>query len=213
MTLSDEIKALVSTLEMQLNGFAKAAYEKDLRIADLERQLAEASPPACLIEPIVMPQKVHVHHIAAIAKCSGIFGLVSMSEIQKFALALLNEFATAAPSAPAVERQPVAFVPIHPRNGPLWASTIPSLDRDYPANYELRPLMFADDAPQAADTDKVREVIPDGWQLVPTTPTTEMFRVGCEVHDQRPSEVREVYSAMLAAAPLPAAPVQQEGGL
>lgn len=47
------------------------------------------------------------------------------------------------------------------------------------------------------------------WQLVPKEPTTEMFRVGCEVHDQRPSEVREVYSAMLAAAPLPAAPVRE----
>lgn len=46
MTLSDEIKALVSTLEMQLQGFAQTAYAKDLRIADLERQLAEASAPA-----------------------------------------------------------------------------------------------------------------------------------------------------------------------
>lgn len=55
----------------------------------------------------------------------------------------------------------------------------------------------------------VREV--PGYRLVPIEPTPEMFRVGCEVHDQRPSEVREVYSAMLAAAPLPAVPVQQEG--
>lgn len=41
MTLSDEIKALVSTLEMQLNGFAKVAYEKDLRIGELESKLQE----------------------------------------------------------------------------------------------------------------------------------------------------------------------------
>lgn len=152
MTLSDEIKALVSTLEMQLNGFAKAAYEKDLRISELERQLAEAS-------------------------------------------------------APAVEQQPVGYACQY--------------DLDCLANYNNATIfpVFDEDispialyaAPQAADTDKVREAIPDGWQLVPTTPTTEMFRVGCEVHDQRPSEVREVYSAMLAAAPLPAAPVQQEG--
>lgn len=37
---------------------------------------------------------------------------------------------------------PAAYVPIHPRNGPLWASTIPSLDRDHPS-YEMRPVYFA----------------------------------------------------------------------
>lgn len=118
-------------------------------IAELERQLAEASLPVCLIEPIVMPQKVHVHHIAAIAKCSGIFGLVSMSEIQKFALALLNEFATAAPSAPSVEQQPV---------GEVWVD-INGTKRAWVHDQTLAEGAKLYTAPQAADTDKVREAM------------------------------------------------------
>jgi hypothetical protein len=39
--------------------------------------------------------------------------------------------------------EPVAYVPIHPRIGPLWASTIESKSGDYPQHYELKPLYFA----------------------------------------------------------------------
>ena len=42
---ADQILATFSTLEMQLQGFAKSSYEKDLRIAELEAQIAAASAP------------------------------------------------------------------------------------------------------------------------------------------------------------------------
>lgn len=44
---------------------------------------------------------------------------------------------------------PVAYVPIHPRNGPLWANTVPTLESDRPANYEVMPL-YAHPSPQKA---------------------------------------------------------------
>ncbi|KWB89891.1 hypothetical protein [Burkholderia ubonensis] len=40
--------------------------------------------------------------------------------------------------APAEGREPDAYVPIHPRNGPLWASTVTSLDADRPASFPVR---------------------------------------------------------------------------
>lgn len=41
--------------------------------------------------------------------------------------------------------EPVAHVPIHPRNGPLWANTVARLDvGDRPQHYPTRPLVFAD---------------------------------------------------------------------
>lgn len=36
--------------------------------------------------------------------------------------------------------EPVAFVPIHPKTGPLWANTVPSLDCDRPQHYDVMPL-------------------------------------------------------------------------
>lgn len=38
------------------------------------------------------------------------------------------------------EQQPVAYVPIHPRTGPLWANTIPTLESERPAHYPLMAL-------------------------------------------------------------------------
>lgn len=46
--------------------------------------------------------------------------------------------------------KPVAWVPIHPRNGPLWAMATDKPDPErLPNSYPLRPLAFADEA-QAA---------------------------------------------------------------
>ncbi len=43
---------------------------------------------------------------------------------------------------------PVAWVPIHPRNGPLWSMTTDKPDPErLPASYPLRPLVFADGTP------------------------------------------------------------------
>lgn len=47
------------------------------------------------------------------------------------------------PAVPAA--QPVAWVPIHPRTGPLWAMTTDKPDPErLPGSYPLRPLAFAD---------------------------------------------------------------------
>ncbi|ACC71097.1 hypothetical protein PPMP20_04250 [Paraburkholderia phymatum] len=51
-------------------------------------------------------------------------------------------------SAEAAAGEPVAYVPIHPKNGPLWANTVPTLDSDRPKHYETRALYFT--APPAA---------------------------------------------------------------
>ncbi|AIS95402.1 putative gp43 [Burkholderia thailandensis MSMB59] len=40
--------------------------------------------------------------------------------------------------APAEMRKPDAYVPIHPRNGPLWASAVTSLDADRPKSYPVQ---------------------------------------------------------------------------
>ncbi|BEH27421.1 hypothetical protein [Burkholderia pseudomallei] len=41
-------------------------------------------------------------------------------------------------NAPAEMRKPDAYVPIHPRNGPLWASAVTSLDADRPKSYPVQ---------------------------------------------------------------------------
>jgi hypothetical protein len=47
--------------------------------------------------------------------------------------------------ATCVSAQPVAWVPIHPRNGPLWSMTTDKPDPErLPGSYPLRPLAFAD---------------------------------------------------------------------
>ncbi|MFL9904601.1 hypothetical protein PQR71_41820, partial [Paraburkholderia fungorum] len=46
-------------------------------------------------------------------------------------------------AAPAQSGEPVAYVPVHPRSGPLWANTVPTLDADRPRHYEVRPVYFA----------------------------------------------------------------------
>lgn len=69
----------------------------------------------------------------------------------------------AAPVATAVVHgDVVTYVPIHPRTGePLWASTIPSLERQHP-QYEMRPLRYAAqpqaDAAPVWDTDATKRL-------------------------------------------------------
>lgn len=54
---------------------------------------------------------------------------------------------------PAPTDEPVAFVPVHPRTGPLWANTIPSLDNDRP-RYPVMNL-YAHPAPAVSDVDEL----------------------------------------------------------
>lgn len=53
------------------------------------------------------------------------------------------------------QAQPVAWVPLHPRLGPLWASTIGSLDSDHPKNYALMPLYASVPVPPVASNGDV----------------------------------------------------------
>lgn len=53
----------------------------------------------------------------------------------------------------------------------------------------------------------VREV--PGWKLVPLKLTQEMSRAGVKLRMSHNTSIDGVYAAMLAAAPLPAAPVQE----
>lgn len=62
---------------------------------------------------------------------------------------------TISATAPAQQVQPAAFVPVHPRNGPLWANAITSKDQDHP-RYPLmevytRPTANAQPVSGAAD--------------------------------------------------------------
>lgn len=101
-------------------------------------------------------------------------------------------------SAPAVEQQPV---------GEVWAD-INGTKRAWVHDQTLAEGAKLYAAPQAAEP--VREV--PGWKLVPIEPTEgmlaqyqEFIRAGLHYMDVT------IWKAMLAAAPLPAAPVQQEG--
>jgi hypothetical protein len=50
--------------------------------------------------------------------------------------------------APETCEQPVAYVPIHPRTGPLWANTVPTLESERPSHYPVMAL-YAAPAPKA----------------------------------------------------------------
>ncbi|RKP56397.1 hypothetical protein D7S86_08350 [Pararobbsia silviterrae] len=66
-------------------------------------------------------------------------------------LAAFDELARKAAAWDAQQAsEPVAYVPIHPIHGALWANTVDTLDADRPSHYPVRPIAFADAAPQAA---------------------------------------------------------------
>ena len=75
---------------------------------------------------------------------------------------------------------------------------------------EIR-VAFADLAASMASQAPVREV--PGWQLVPMEPTPKMLHAGGFKASAVGASTtgHDSYRAMLAAAPLPAAPVRQEG--
>lgn len=41
----------------------------------------------------------------------------------------------------------------------------------------------------------------EGWQLVPKEPTQEQYKAGWDCYADEPTSMREMYQAMLAAAP------------
>lgn len=70
------------------------------------------------------------------------------------------------------EQKLVAYVPIHPRQGPLWANTVTSLDQDRPS-YPVMKLYASPLAAQAVEQA--------GQEL---TPEDELFMLRCEREDQ-----------------------------
>lgn len=57
-----------------------------------------------------------------------------------------------------VQGEPDAWVPVHPVNGPLWASAITNLDSDRPNHYPLIPV-FIQQSPAVAVPDDWREAL------------------------------------------------------
>lgn len=55
----------------------------------------------------------------------------------------VRNFYPASPAPVESGKVPVAWVPVHPRTGPLWANTVASLDADRPASYPVMPLYSA----------------------------------------------------------------------
>lgn len=65
-------------------------------------------------------------------------------------------------AAPVQSGEPVAYVPVHPRSGPLWANTVPTLDADRPRHYEVWPVYFAPQPSQPAQSGEQGIMPPDG---------------------------------------------------
>lgn len=136
---ADQILATFATLEMQLRGFAKSSYEKDLRIAELERQLQDHSAQSFSVG------ETYANALSRIAKL---------------------EAQIAAASAPVVEQQPwshitprdfvevaTAIMDQHGLMDDLSYEKTEKLCEDMEASFKKLP------HPVQADTDKLREEI------------------------------------------------------
>jgi hypothetical protein len=62
------------------------------------------------------------------------------------------------------DAQPVAYVPVHPRTGALWANTVPTLDSERPAHYPVMALYSVDQcgghAPETNERQHVKAAVP-----------------------------------------------------
>jgi hypothetical protein len=66
-----------------------------------------------------------------------------------YAIARLTE--PASPQPPPVEYTQAAWVPVHPREGLLWASAVVSVDADHPASYPLVPVYVCSSPTKGSD--------------------------------------------------------------
>lgn len=193
------------------HGVARAHFE---RFASLVRTAAlceadiangnvfrSASPPLALtrdrpqdeMNPAVSSPLAAVQSEPAPTEWNGkcVMGHCGFSSCEDFGRCMADGDAT--PPAP-VSAEPDAYVPIHPRNGPLWSMTAsdPSPER-LPSSYPLRPVFFG---PPAA--------VPGGFKLVPIVPTEDMLLA---VRRDTPANATwsMKWKALLDAAPTPAA--------
>ena len=81
-------------------------------------------------------------------------GPIAVRELMRHVDSLVAEAAELAARLAEIERQePVAWVPIHPRTGPLWSMTTGSPDEERLPHYPLKPLYTR----PAPDTELRRE--------------------------------------------------------
>jgi hypothetical protein len=79
--------------------------------------------------------------------------------------------------------KPVAWVPIHPRNGPLWAMATDKPDPErLPNSYPLRPLAFADEAQAAPAPEPSAQPVAGA---VATEPSEEIQELRAQVEAWR----------------------------
>lgn len=107
--------------------------------------------------------------------------------------------------------KPVAWVPIHPRNGPLWAMATDKPDPErLPNSYPLRPLAFADEAQAAPAPEPSAQAVREPGDPLHDDAYVRGVAVGFAEDDSRRTTLLRIADRMqkLAAAPQPAPSAQ-----
>ena len=197
--MNDLITAATSGLFVEVGKIIEHMKAQQARIADLERQLAEASAPAVDRKPLgwlrrwafdgEKPRKEKGKWVAK-------FRLLPITQHQAF-----NDDVPlyAAPAADTDKVREALKLAIRQNSCDMLMT-----------GEEIRKCEAA--LHSMAAQAPVREV--PGWQLVPMEPTPKMLHAGGFKASAVGASTtgHDSYRAMLAAAPLPAAPVHQEGG-
>lgn len=94
---------------------------------------------------------------------------------------------------PPASAEPDAFVPMHPKHGPLWACTTENpTSENTPEHYPLAPVYLAPPVPAGLKlTD----------QMVNAAYKALCYGNGPSLHDDFPAALRRMWEAMLAASP------------
>lgn len=109
-------------------------------------------------------------------------------------------------AAPPAQPKAIAWVPMHPKTGPLWAMATDDPSPERLPSYPLRGLAWTDEPPAQPQSEPLK-----GWKLVPVEPTTEQMKAGGEWATFPHAAYRAMLAAALAQPPERAA--QQEGGV
>lgn len=199
----DPESSLEEFIAMLDQAEGKGRQSQAARIAELERQLAEASAPAVAQQPVAyIAQLSKTSHKSLTWSNHG--GFVGTEYIPLYT----------APQAADTDKvrdklhSAIMNLPAKPKAD--ITNGVKSYDCAYNEGHRDARHAAAELVAAMAAQAPVREV--PGWKLVPIEPTEgmlaqyqEFIRAGLHYMDVT------IWKAMLAAAPLPAAPVQQEG--